>query len=98
MNVFFPNRSAHYRKPKIFNKATLGNLLGSVCTHTKLHAPYLSPDFNLYFCVFITHLQARNIAVCVEFKDSDEDKAQQLKVYLHKTLCSSHYICLSALG
>lgn len=28
-------------------------------------------------------LQARNIAVCIEFKDSDEDEAQPLKVHLH---------------
>lgn len=28
-------------------------------------------------------LQARNIAVCIEFKDSDEDEAQPLKVHLY---------------
>lgn len=34
------------------------------------------------FLTFVSPPQARNIAVYIEFKDSDEDEAQPLKVHL----------------
>ena len=34
-----------------------------------------------FFPTFVCSVQARNIAVCIEFKDSDEDEARPLKVH-----------------
>lgn len=41
----------------------------------------VTPAFSSFFSS-VSSLQARNIAVCIEFKDSDEDEAQPLKVHL----------------
>ncbi len=40
-----------------------------------------------YNLTFVSPFQARNIAVFIEFKDSDEDEAQPLKVHLHIRKC-----------
>lgn len=45
---------------------------------------FLLFHYNLMvFPTFVPPAQARNIAVCIEFRDSDEDEAQPLKVHLH---------------
>lgn len=51
--------------------------------HTEVIKTALTDFFSVSYFLLSHLIQARNIAVCVEFRESDEEDAQALKVYVY---------------
>lgn len=65
-------------------------LNGVVTPLFSCHLSFLILLSFLSLCLSVPTFQARNIAVCVEFRDSDEEDAQPLKVNYLLTLTNNH--------